>query len=285
MFLALCATRSARAEFDLIVTINNPNTFTPTQLSILETAAAAAELVWERVITGYQPGITRTELPVGINGVSSGFANARVNSSVTQGGFNLATSGSVNINRGILEEFSDFEVDAEVAEYPGQRVNVIDELIAHEIGHVLGFGTKWTSLQNGQRAYSNGTGRYVGHFGLAAYRDEFDQPDAQFVPVELGGSAGSANSHWDQFFRSAEGPAGSDPFELDPRLGIVDEHGRDLGLELMTGAIDPDWGEPFLSRTTVQSLRDLGFTVVPEPATWGLCLVAAGLGGLVRFRV
>jgi hypothetical protein len=30
---------------------------------------------------------------------------------------------------------------------------------------------------------------------------------------------------------------------------------------LMTGAIDPDYGEPFLSRFTVESMRDLGYTV------------------------
>ena len=29
----------------------------------------------------------------------------------------------------------------------------------------------------------------------------------------------------------------------------------------MTGAIDPDYGEPFLSRFTVESMRDMGYTV------------------------
>ena len=29
----------------------------------------------------------------------------------------------------------------------------------------------------------------------------------------------------------------------------------------MTGAIDPDHGEPFISRFSVQSMRDLGYTV------------------------
>ncbi|HEX6963339.1 MAG TPA: hypothetical protein VF175_15840, partial [Lacipirellula sp.] len=36
---------------------------------------------------------------------------------------------------------------------------------------------------------------------------------------------------------------------------------RDRGLELMTGAIDPDFGEPFVSRFGVESMRDLGYTV------------------------
>jgi uncharacterized protein (TIGR03382 family) len=53
----------------------------------------------------------------------------------------------------------------------------------------------------------------------------------------------------------------SDPFSLDPRVGVTDAYGHDRGLELMTGAIDPDWGEPFVSRFGVEAMRDLGYTV------------------------
>lgn len=282
LLLSVVTTMPARAEFDLVLSISNPSIFSATELQILEEAVVAAELLWEEKITGYQPGITLTRLPISINGQTTGFADARVTSSVVQGGYNLAAAGRININRTILEEFSDFLVDDEVAAFPGQRVNVIDELIAHEVGHVLGFGTKWSIEQNGVRPYQNGSGQYVGQFGLAAYRVEFNQPDAQFVPVELAGSSGSANNHWDQLFRS-QGEAGTgDPFELDPRLGIVDAQGRDFGLELMTAAIDPDWGEPFLSRTSVQALRDFGYTVVPTPTGHALAAVAAAMYGLLE---
>lgn len=280
LLLALLAGSPAAAQFDLVLSISNPGDFSATELQIVEEAVDAAEQLWEAKITGYQPGITLSRLPITITGQTTGFADARVTSSVTQGGYNLATAGRININRTILEDFSDFLVDDEVAAFPGQRVNVIDELIAHEIGHVLGFGTKWSIEQNGVRPYLNGSGQYVGQFGLAAYRVEFNQPDAEFVPVELAGSSGSANNHWDQLFRS-QGEAGSgDPFELDPRLGIVDAQGRDFALELMTAAIDPDWGEPFLSRTSVQSLRDFGYTVVPTPTGHTLAAIAAALSGL-----
>jgi hypothetical protein len=67
----------------------------------------------------------------------------------------------------------------------------------------------------------------------------------------------------------------ADPWSLSPLTGITDRFGRDLGLELMTGAIDPDYGEPFLSRTTIHSMRDLGYTVVPEPSTLVLLLLSA----------
>jgi hypothetical protein len=254
--LASTAAPAARA-FSLSTSISNPGSFTPVQLQILQTALAAAEALWESQITGYQPGITLTNLPITVVGQTTGFASAQVLSSTNQGGFRLATSGRVNVNINILEPFSNFQ---------GTGLNVIDELMAHEIAHVLGFGPLW--VPNG--VYVTGSGRYTGAYGLAAYRAEFD-PLAEFVPVELAGSPGTPNFHWDQLMRSSSQEGNpADPWSLDPRVGIVDTFGRDLGLELMTGALDPDFGAPFLSRTTVQSLRDIGFTVVPEPATCGL---------------
>ena len=55
----------------------------------------------------------------------------------------------------------------------------------------------------------------------------------------------------------------NDPWSLSPQTHIVDARRRDLALELMTGAMDPDYGEPFLSRTTVESMVDLGYAVAP----------------------
>jgi hypothetical protein len=83
------------------------------------------------------------------------------------------------------------------------------------------------------------------------------------VPVELGGGSGTANGHWNEV------DGGS------ALTGIVDIQGRDMAYELMTGWLN----EPaYLSRTTIASFQDIGYTVaqaVPEPGTWGL--MAAGL--------
>jgi len=104
----------------------------------------------------------------------------------------------------------------------------IKDVTAHEIGHILGIGTLWTD--NG--VYVNGTGEYTGAFGLAAYKKEVE-PRATFVPVELDGGGGTANAHWDDsgFFTH----------------------------ELMSGFLS---GSNFLSNTTVESMRDLGFAVI-----------------------
>jgi hypothetical protein len=170
---------------------------------------------------------------------------------VQQGGLFLSTGGDIYININEIENFANWQG-------PGANgLNFIDELLAHETGHVLGIGTLWTS--NG--VYQNNSFHYTGQYGLAAYRKEFD-PAANWVPVENAGGPGTPNAHWDQKMRSG-GEAGdpSNPWILDPRVGVTDQNGRDRSLELMTGAIDPDYLEPFISRFTVESMRDMGYTV------------------------
>ena len=55
---------------------------------------------------------------------------------------------------------------------------------------------------------------------------------------------------------------------------------RDFRNELMTGWLN---STPFLSNTTLQSMRDLGYTVVPEPIglttmLMAITIMAAGKG-------
>jgi hypothetical protein len=196
---------SAGASWDLNVTTIGAN---PLQLERI----AAAEALWEGVIAGYQPGIALTgvtltvtfaDLPGGTLG------QAGPTSFTNQGGFRLSTAGAMTLDTGL-------------------SLDTIEDVAAHEIGHILGIGTLWTD--NG--VYINGSGQYTGAFGLAAYRREFD-PLANFVPVELDGGGGTANAHWDEagFFSN----------------------------ELMSGFLS---GSNFLSNTTIDHLRDLGFDTI-----------------------
>jgi hypothetical protein len=240
------------AAFDLQFSISDPGgQFNANELNILNAALVRVERMWETAITGYQPNIGVGTIPISIHPTTSGLAAANFSSTTAQGGYTLATSGFVNVNINEIENFANWQgVGANGRNY-------IDELLAHEVGHVLGVGTLWTS--NG--VYSFNTFHYTGANGLAAYQAEFNQAVA-FVPVENAGNPGTPNAHWDQLMRSSpqEGNP-NDPWSLDPRVGVLDGYGRDRGLELMTGAIDPDYGEPFLSRFTVESMRDLGYTV------------------------
>jgi hypothetical protein len=254
IFLAAClATAPLRAgAFDLQFSISDPNGFfTPTKLAILNDALLHVERMWETVIIGYQPGISIAAVPITVQPSSSGLASASFSGSTLQGGYQLATSGFINMNYNEVENFANWQG-------PGANgLNFIDELLAHETGHVLGVGTLWVS----NHLYSSGTFQYTGAHGVAAYQAEFSD-SILYTPVENAGNPGTPNAHWDQLMRSSpqEGNP-SDPWSLDPRVGVVDQYGRDRALELMTGAIDPDFREPYIARFTVQSMRDLGYKV------------------------
>jgi hypothetical protein len=256
--LAMAGTASAvRADFDIQFSIPSPGSFTPEELTILNDALARVENMWEGVLTGYQAGIDVPSLAISVHPSTSGLASASYSGSVFAGGFYVATSGFININVNEIENFANWQgVPGPPTFKPPTNLNYIDELLAHEVGHVLGVGTLWSS--NG---VYNGNYQYTGQHGLAAYRAEFDAA-AAFVPVENAGNSGTPHSHWDQLMRSsAQEGNPNDPWGLDPRVFVTDQYGRDRGLEMLTGAIDPDWGEPFLSRFTVESMRDMGYTV------------------------
>jgi len=122
-----------------------------------------------------------------------------------------------------------------------ERNNTLTDVITHEMGHVLGFGTIWNykGLLKGRRT-NNPT--FNGKMAKKAYRKLLGA-DAKLkpVPVENRGGPGTADSHWrETIFRN----------------------------ELMSGYIASP-GNP-LSILTVASLQDLGYKVdcdAAEPYT------------------
>ena len=100
-----------------------------------------------------------------------------------------------------------------------------DDIVTHELMHVLGFGSLWNY---GDNPLVSGD-QYLGEAGLTAYQNLFET--ATYIPVETDGGSGTAGSHWDN---------------------------DALGHELMTGYID---GNNYLSEFSVMSLADLGYTV------------------------
>ncbi len=115
-------------------------------------------------------------------------------------------------------------------------------LIVHETFHVMGFGQMW-----GKNALPirDKKGNYVGDGVLEAYRAEFGQKDAEFVPVEFDGGSGTAFTHWDE----VEGGEG------DTKLKSLIS-GKDLRHEIMTGWMT---GDAFISNMTLKALEDLGY--------------------------
>lgn len=216
---------------------------------------SAAEAFWERAITGYTTAFAVSALAisaagVAIDGVGGVLGSAGPVAGLVASDVNIyyATKGTIQLDT----------ADLAAAEAGGSLFNII----LHEMAHVIGFGTLWNTKSMGgayadtQSVYAIDTGEYTGSNALATYQVEFD-PLATFIPVELDGGPGTANSHWDEAW--AGGPK-----------------------ELMTGFLNLP---TFVSDTTIASFADIGYTVnlaandvakVPLPAT--LALVGLGLG-------
>lgn len=219
---------------------------------------------WESLLSGYQDGLVVT--PIGNSSYQFGqtLSTVYIDASVVAidgaGGI-LGQAGPT----GLVLDASNFLLSTNGAmQFDSADVANLNAngsfaaVIKHEMAHVLGFGTLWTS--NG--VYVTNSGEFTGSHATAAWQAEFGQsgtPD-----VELGGGGGTKNSHWNE----VDGGAGL--------TGIVDAQGRDMRDELMTGWLNPN---SFISQTTVASFVDIGFvaTPVPEPATYALF----GLGALL----
>ena len=112
-----------------------------------------------------------------------------------------------------------------------------DDVVLHEMGHVLGIGTLWNTVPyGGSRNLTAGAGtsstRFTGPRAIAEYSTMLGVQDAVSVPVESTGGPGTQDAHWSE---------------------------ARFGDEIMTGWIDV--GHMPLSRMTVASLADLGLQV------------------------
>lgn len=114
----------------------------------------------------------------------------------------------------------------------------LEELILHEIGHVLGIGSLWAEfglLRNPSLATPGADTHFNGALAVAAFDDAggTNYAEGAKVPVENRAGPGSGDSHWRQsVFRT----------------------------EVMTPVASIGTPDP-LSAITIQSLADLGYTV------------------------
>jgi hypothetical protein len=110
----------------------------------------------------------------------------------------------------------------------------LDEVVLHEMGHVIGFGSLWQDLE-----LITGVGGSDPHFTGPSARSAWRVAAANLgftgniVPVENTGTPGTRDSHW--------------------RESVARN-------ELMTGFLNPAGANP-LSAFTIGSLRDMGYVV------------------------
>jgi leishmanolysin len=112
----------------------------------------------------------------------------------------------------------------------------LHDVIAHEMGHVLGVGTIW-DLKGLLQGAGTANPTFVGPGAMEEFGALLGDGEAQPVPVENTGGPGTRDGHWrESVFRN----------------------------ELMTGFVGAA-GNP-LSRMTVASFGDLGYEVDPDAA-------------------
>ncbi len=126
----------------------------------------------------------------------------------------------------------------------------LGSVILHEMGHVIGIGTRWSSLnllvgRGSDMPFFTGPSAIAAFYGALAPGATFNQ---EVVPVENSGGPGTRDGHW--------------------RESILDQ-------ELMTGFND---AQNFLSAITSSSLRDMGYVVddaQSDPFSFQVALRAA----------
>jgi hypothetical protein len=113
-----------------------------------------------------------------------------------------------------------------------ESLDLLDEVIIHEMGHVLGFGTLWGFQRELLIKLDARTPRFV---GPAAIRQWHRLGGRGRVPVEGQFGPGTRFAHWDE---------------------------ATFDNELMTGFLN--LGENPLSNVSALSMRDLGYTAAPN---------------------
>jgi hypothetical protein len=137
---------------------------------------------------------------------------------------------------------------------------LLDDVIKHEMAHLLGFGTVW-DLDGLVHDTTSNDPWFSGPEAQAAFRKALPSFADKVVPVEANGGTGTTLSHW--------------------RESVMNN-------ELMTGFINN--GTNPLSAVTVESMADLGYTVDvsaadPWPTLSGSAAVAASAVPQASFSV
>ena len=117
-----------------------------------------------------------------------------------------------------------------------RAAGLLEDVIIHEMGHILGFGTLWNASSND---FLVGAGTADPYFNGAAAIAAFDAAGGTArtdpkVPVENTGGSGTRDSHWRESAHNSE---------------------------LMTGWIEGGGATNPLSAITIASLADMGYAV------------------------
>lgn len=241
-----------RVDYALSVVSNDTNAFRITIFAVTDVPAAIQPHVqeaierWEAAVVGNLPAVAIPPTFFGPNHCG-GFGN-QVNGTSTNDlliilnimpidgpGRVLGRAGPCGLREGGLLPFAGI-VTLDVDDLaPIAGTETLTDIIAHEIGHVLGFGTLW-ELFDLVAGAGTADPRFTGSKAVTEWQ-ALGGPGA--VPLEATGGAGTIESHWRKtVFRR----------------------------ELMTGFAEPVGIDQPLSRVSIAAQADLGYTVDMDAA-------------------
>lgn len=206
-------------QFDIVLDL-------PSGLSANDTQAfAAAEQKWESIIRGDLPDV----IVANVGTIDDLVITVQVTAIDGPGGVLGQTGIDVQRLGSFLPAMASITIDS--ADLPMmQGDGSLSDIILHEIGHALGFGTVWA--QQGLLVSAGTTNpRFIGSQATAEYGRLFRTTEPN-VPVENTGGTGSVDLHWRE---------------------------SRFGNELMSSVIRS--GSNPLSRVTVAALADMGYQV------------------------
>jgi hypothetical protein len=252
------ATTSGAAGFQIELQFTGG--LTSSQQAIFTAAAAR----WQQILTGDIPDVAAdfSRWGAAVDDVrisASGTPIDGVGGILGQAGPDWIRGGSSLPINGVMEFDS-----ADLADL--QSSGQLNDVITHEMGHVLGFGTIWDL-----KGLLSGAGTANSAFTGAAARTQSNaarKTSATSVPVENSGGAGTADAHWRETTFDNELMTGYLNFGANPLSRITAAQFADLGYP----SVNVDGADPYVppSGNTLPTIGTLSDS--PDPINAGSTL-------------
>jgi hypothetical protein len=152
---------------------------------------------------------------------------------------------------------------------------MLDDVLEHEMAHLLGFGTVW-DLDGFLRDTTTNDPWFSGPDAQAAFRQALPSFRDKVVPVEAHGGSGTTLSHWRESVMTNELMTGFLNAGVNPLSSVTIESMADLGYTVDAGAADP-WptltsgASPAVAATEPGSVSGSGsatHTALRRPRFW-----------------
>ena len=237
------------SDFDIVITFSGG--LTASQQTIFTTA----ENRWEKIITGDIPDITIGAFGL-IDDVTIDARGLGID-----GPFGvLGSAGPTNLRPGTFLPATG-RMQFDTADLSRLEANgELENVILHEMAHVLGFGTIW-ELKNLLTGKGTSDPRFTGTQAVNEHNTRFSANDTG-VPLETMGGQGTRDSHWLEATYTNELMTGFLNSGVNPISRVTIAQFADLGYQVNFGQADP-----FIVAGSVQALQSEGATT-SQPAVF-----------------